>query len=390
MPWHDKNSGRTSLRYKDSKCLHYYLYFIDQELGLCYLRVPTWAPFRLQFYCNGHNWLARELEKAGIGFTIIDNVFIKISDTIKAQQIADSFPVDRLHRALDAFAERYCPVADKAPGSYHWSIMQIEYATDVVFKSLGDLQPIYDSIVRTAVHTVKPDNVASFLGKKLDGRTTAEIGTDLKFDKRIQAMRIKHHMGWASIKMYDKLGLVLRIETTVNKVSELKHYRTVEHRDGTTETKYAPMQKTIYSIPALRELLLSANMRYLDFISSIDDPSDGERHIDRIADPIKSDDRSYRGFNLCSRADRAMLVALLRGEGNISGITNKIIRMALPGKTSSQISHFLKRCRLHGLIKKCGKSYKYYLTKLGKRTIIAGLKIHHCVIVPTLAAQAPA
>jgi predicted transcriptional regulator len=128
-------------------------------------------------------------------------------------------------------------------------------------------------------------------------------------------------------------------------------------------------------------------MRYLDFISSIDDPSDGERHIDRIANPIKRDDRSYRGFNLCSRADRAMLIALLRGEGNITGITNKLIRSALPDKTSSQISYFLKRCWLHGLIRKCGKTYKYYLTKLGKRTIIAALKIHEYVTIPTLAAQ---
>lgn len=52
-PWHDKITGRTFLRYKDGKCLHYYFYFIDPEFGLCYLRVPTWAPFRLQFYCNG-------------------------------------------------------------------------------------------------------------------------------------------------------------------------------------------------------------------------------------------------------------------------------------------------------------------------------------------------
>src|SRR3984893_7368191 len=50
------------------KCLHYYFYFIDAELGLVYLRVPTWAPFRLQFYCNGHSWLARQLTAKGISF----------------------------------------------------------------------------------------------------------------------------------------------------------------------------------------------------------------------------------------------------------------------------------------------------------------------------------
>src|SRR5258708_40256979 len=67
QPWHDKNSGRTYLRYDDGKCLHYYFYFIDQDLGLCYLRVPTWCPFRLQFYCNGHNWLARPLDRKKVG-----------------------------------------------------------------------------------------------------------------------------------------------------------------------------------------------------------------------------------------------------------------------------------------------------------------------------------
>jgi len=58
-PWHDKASGRTFLKPDSGKCLHYYFCFIDEKLGLCYLRVPTWCPFRLQFYCNGHLRLNR-------------------------------------------------------------------------------------------------------------------------------------------------------------------------------------------------------------------------------------------------------------------------------------------------------------------------------------------
>ena len=60
-PWHDKKTGKTSLKYDSGKCLHYYFYFIDKTFGLWFLRVPTWAPFRLQFYMNGHNWLATKL-----------------------------------------------------------------------------------------------------------------------------------------------------------------------------------------------------------------------------------------------------------------------------------------------------------------------------------------
>lgn len=67
QPWFNKQSKRAYLRPDDGKCLHYYFYFIDPELGLCYVRVPTWCPFRLQFYCNGHNWLARQLDRRRIG-----------------------------------------------------------------------------------------------------------------------------------------------------------------------------------------------------------------------------------------------------------------------------------------------------------------------------------
>ncbi|MBP1777848.1 MAG: hypothetical protein H6Q86_3859 [candidate division NC10 bacterium] len=71
-PWHDKRSGKTVLRGTEAKCLHYCFYFIDKDLGLCYLRVPTWAPFRLQFYCNGHQVLARQLQRTGIAYTLLD------------------------------------------------------------------------------------------------------------------------------------------------------------------------------------------------------------------------------------------------------------------------------------------------------------------------------
>jgi hypothetical protein len=60
-PWHDKATGHTYLQPDSGKCLHYYFYFIDADLGLCYLRVPTWCPFRLQFYCNGHGHLLAQL-----------------------------------------------------------------------------------------------------------------------------------------------------------------------------------------------------------------------------------------------------------------------------------------------------------------------------------------
>jgi hypothetical protein len=58
---------------------------MDAEFGLVYLRVPTWCPFRLQFYCNGHSWLACQLTAAGIDFAMADNAFVRIADWQRAQ-----------------------------------------------------------------------------------------------------------------------------------------------------------------------------------------------------------------------------------------------------------------------------------------------------------------
>ncbi len=388
MPWHDKATGQTTLRYKDGKCLHYYFYVIDAEFGLCYLRVPTWAPFRLQFYCNGHNWLRGQLQRAGIAVESLDNTFRALGDSTQAQALADAFPIERLHAALDRLAACCCPVAARFGATYHWSLMQVEYATDLIFYRQEDLRPLYDALVRTAVHAVKPPDVATFLGRKLTGNYADELGND--FHTRIEGTRLKHHMGPVAIKLYDKQALVLRIETTVNDVSFFRHHRRVEHRDGTTETKLAPMQKTIYSLAPLREALSAANHRYLAFLSDLADPAAGVRQVEHLAEPARLDDRSYRGFNLCGADDLALFVALARGEWQISGFRNATLRRILPHYSGPQLSRVLKRLHAHGLIKKIGRTYKYYLTHAGQQVVLTALKLRELVVIPSLAGLLPA
>ncbi len=119
-PWHNKKTHKTYLKTVPGKCLHYYFYFITVELGLCYLRVPTWAPFRLQFYCNGHNLLASRLSKKKIDFQMLDNVFVQIDDFNKAQSFADDIKVKRIHRQLDKIVRQYCPIGRHFVNNYHW------------------------------------------------------------------------------------------------------------------------------------------------------------------------------------------------------------------------------------------------------------------------------
>ncbi len=383
-----KETGRNWLQGRNGKCLHYYIYLLHKEFGLCYLRIPTWLPVSLQFYCNGHNWLANQLLAHNIAFTPLDNTFLSIADWQKAQNLANSFPVERLHRALDELVERYCPAMREFKDTYHWSMMQVEYATDVVFARQADLAPIYDNLVRSAIHTVKPDNVATFLGKKLTGAFEGEASNN--FHTRIEGTRIKHQHGPVSIKMYDKHGIALRIETTVNDASFFQHYRTVEHRDGTKEQKIASMKKSIYSMPALQDFCQAANRRYLEFISELEDPTSGIKNVEKISEPVQHNERSYRGFNLFCGDDLDLFRAIARGENAISGFRNSSLRKLLKGFTGAKVSRMLKRLHLHGLIKKVGRTYKYHLTALGRHVCASALKLREQVVIPSLATPLPA
>jgi hypothetical protein len=192
-------------------------------------------------------------------------------------------------------------------------------------------------------------------------------------------------MGPVSMKMYDKFGLILRIETTVNNVSFFKHYRRVEHRDGTHSLKLAQMKKGIYSLSPLQQLLLAANRRSLQFISAIEDVSAGTNNLDEITKTVIENHRSYKGFNFFNQDDQVLFETLTRGEFNISGFKNKDLRQILVDKTSPQISRLLKRLHAHGLIQKIGNTYKYYISKLGIQAITMGLKLKELVIIPELA-----
>ncbi|MGH9629300.1 MAG: MarR family transcriptional regulator [Bryobacteraceae bacterium] len=247
------------------------------------------------------------------------------------------------------------------------------------------MQAIYERLTRAAIHTVKPDNIATFLGRKLNGNYQDEMGN--RFNTRIEGTRIKHTMGPVSIKMYDKFRLILRIETTVVNVSFFKHYREVEHKDGTRSMAWAEMKKTIYSLAPLRELLLAANRRYLEFISTIEDDRAGTDKLNKISQPVAESDRNYRGFNFFDPRDEELLESLGRGEFNISGFQNKDLRRRLSDRSSGQISRTMKRLRIHGLIKKIGRTYKYYLTALGKQVISLGLKLKGLYIIPALSVE---
>jgi|SRR5215203_108780 len=383
-PWRNPKTGQPGLRMQTGKCSTYYFYLIDPELGLMYVRVPTWLPCRLQIYFNVHHWLAAELRKAGIDFEMDDNSFVEIADWQKAQELAHSFSVSRWERKFHRLAARFCPIVKKFTRGYRWSVMQVEYSLDVVFKGRNQLAALYEQLSRHAVLTVRVPDMARFWGKRYSPE--AEATSDFK--TMVEGTRVRHTLGRQSLKMYDKGGRVLRLEATSNDITFFRHYRKVVSRNGLAEYKMASLKKSIFSLSDVVQLLSAACQRYLDFIGTLEDDTPQRHDINRISRTVRDQqDRTWRGFNLFRKEDQRVLLALLRGEFTLHGVSNRLLRDLLPRHTSGQIGRILRRLRNHGLLKKVPKSYRYYLTACGRRLIVAAQKLFEYILVPNLQPQ---
>jgi hypothetical protein len=122
-----------------------------------------------------------------------DNAFTHVAHWQRAQHVSNNWEAKRIHARLNHLARLCCPIYRDFATGYHWSADQCEYATDIVFRKQSDLQAIYENLARTAIHTVKPDNIATFLGRKLSTQFEGEMGN--RFNIRIEGTRIKHTMG---------------------------------------------------------------------------------------------------------------------------------------------------------------------------------------------------
>jgi hypothetical protein len=326
-----------------------------------------------------------------------DNAFVRVDDWQRAQELADAFSPDLLHRVLDRYAAQCCPVLEVFGQTYHWSLMQVEYATDLAFRSAATLGPLYEQLTRQSVLSVKAPQIASFLGRHITPQLAQELGS--QFSTRIEGTCIKHRFGDASIKMYDKFGQILRIETTTNDVSFFKHHRKVasvsmrlahanetrgEHRDRPPTRGLAPVKKSIYSLIDLREILFGCNRRYLEHLSALDDFSAGVRALDRLTKPRRVEDRTVKGINFFDPVDNALLHALQDPRVNIAGIRRADLLALLDRLSPDQLSRQLRRLRDIGVIKRVAGTYRYYLTRIGRSATAALCHVTQSVLIPAL------
>ena len=382
-----QGKGRPRLVSKRRPQRALYFYFMDPELGLIYIRLTTWFPLTVQVYVNGHSWLAQQMLKQHLGFNLQDNAFTALEDQKAAQELADSFVHLNWIKILNRLVRSVNPLMNERwfrSLGYYWVVDQAEYATDLIFTSRAALAGLYPRLLDHATVQFSAQDILGFLGRRLHPRFDGEVLTDCQ-KGRWPGARIKHRVKDNWLKMYDKFGWVLRIETVINDPREfrVRRWRT---RQGRPVLMWCPMNKGVENLYRYRDVALASNRRYLDALAVVDDPAPAYRQVEELTEPVVVSGRSHAGFNPASPADVRLFQVVLAGENLLRGFRNAEIRTALYGSTeddgerrrqSHAVGRMLKRLHVRGLIVKVPRSHRWHVSQKGQQVLGAVVRLYH-------------
>jgi len=329
------------------------------------------------------------MDAVGLHYRRRDNCFTWLEDPARAQRMMDRQARHDWPVLLDAVARSLNPahrtMFGDFPMDYYWSTYQSEWATDVMFRDPAVLGRLYPNLVHHGLTTFLSPDVMRFLGRKvladdrLPPRFAAEVTSDVKH--RPEGVRIKHRVGDNSVKMYDKQGSVLRVETTINDVDQFKTFRAPENQPDAAPS-WQRMRKGVADLPRRAEVSQAANQRYLTALASVEQTVPLGELTTRLCRPATYKGRRVRALNPHAPGDAALLAAISRGEFTLNGLRNQDLRALLfarPARSKAEqkrqaaaVSRKLLLLRAHHLIRKVPRTHRYHLTDAG-RTLVTAL-----------------
>jgi hypothetical protein len=384
----DAASRKLQLCCMPMKCLFYYHYFLDPHFGLLHVRTQTWFPFTVFVCLNGREWLARQMDTAGIRYVKRDNCFIDIADLSAASQLANAQLKTNWPVVLDNLVRMTNPAHDSlfesCPVPYYWSAEETEWASDIMFRSSESLAALMPHLIRHGVETLSCVDVLRFLGRReptecgTAGHFKGEVITDLK--RRPEGVRLLHRLNRNWIKMYDKQGSVLRIETVINDPRDMKVFRTKEGDKGGRK-EWLQLRKGVVDLRRRAEISQKCNERYADSLATLKESQPLGELTERLSRPVPWQGRRVRALNPLAETDAALLQAVAHGEFLLNGFRNRDLRSLLhPAEPKDEkearrftaaVTRRIRLLRAHGVIQKVTKTHRYMVTEYGRAAIAA-------------------
>jgi hypothetical protein len=315
-----------------------------------------------------------------------NNCFPWIADLQAAQRLLDEQLQTNWTELLNGLALRSCPALPQVlrplRPEYYWSADETEWATDLLFQSPAALDALYPALLHHAMRVSDSPSVLRYFGRgqisrsgRIQGRAPREVMTDCR--QFYEGFRVKHWWNRNSIKMYNKSGSLLRIETTINHTRQFKVFRPPAD-DARRPASWQPMRKGVSDLHRRCELSNQCNERYAEALASAQVQEKLQAVVAPACNRLRKKGKSYRGLNPWQEQDYRLLRFLAQGEKVLNGFRNKDLRRWLypqaqdadqpeQRKYAGRTTRRIKLLRVHGLVRKVPKENRYVLTPQGQK-----------------------
>ena len=201
---------------------YFYFYCVDGDFGPFFIKFCSYFPYGAKLCINANHWAQRQAEKAGIGFTPMDNAFAAVDDVPALQAICDSLGEEHIRALLD----KWLPIlphpftADDTTAGYRYdvSIVQAEFSLTQMLDRPVTGRIFLEQMIRDNLDIGRPDKVSLIFGRRIhNGRkrpTPSEFRTRIVTDNVTPAVRVEYKK--TKVKQYHKEGRAIRTETVIN------------------------------------------------------------------------------------------------------------------------------------------------------------------------------
>jgi hypothetical protein len=382
----NRATGKLELRMRWRKCVWLYLYFDDPEVGFGHVRLQSWLPMSVLVCLNGRHWLEKQMIARGLAYLKDGNCFPWVKDPDQVQELLHEQLRTSWPTLLNRLTLATCPSLPEllAPLrlDYYWSAEETEYATDFLFRSAGDLDALYPSLIRHAMVISDSPAVLRFLGGRtvtahgrMVGPAPQEVLSDYR--RRYEGVRVKHWINQNSVKVYNKSASVLRLETTINHTRDFKVYRSPED-DPSRPPSWQKLRKGVSDLHRRCHISDQSNERYADSLSAAHAQETLHAVAREACHRVVREGKRYRALNPWNDPDFRLLSFLGKGQWALNGFRNRDLRAwlyphaaGLPPeeapRISARVTRRLRLLRAHGLVRKVPRVHRYVLTETGRK-----------------------
>jgi hypothetical protein len=224
---------------------HYSFHILDRDWGHVTIKISGHPPFPAQAILNGHEYVACQSRKVGIGFAKEGNCFTAVADTDGFAKIAATLSEQRAVGRLSEVCERWiyrcclCFALDfeeqKRSGfRYHFSNYQMEYSRNLIFLVGGRMEQVFQALIDRSRAPLNLKTIKTILGDKgrpkYRPRNMKAAEWEVAVERPTYDLTVfKLHCGKLALKIYSKGERVLRIEAVAHNIREFNCGRLLDN-----------------------------------------------------------------------------------------------------------------------------------------------------------------